>query len=198
MAPDRCQRTRLCIHCPLHQFHLDLANHTVSLSGKKRTKYLSKVMKFQLLAWSKISCKDYQSIHGTLYHITFMYRHACSSLPPFSTFISKFPNDHACHHVPKSIHESLTWWVAILSNPSASQLLLPCHAIDPSIWVDASTSWGIGVIFGCRWAGCCLVKDWKGCGRDIGWAEAIALELAILWLIQEGLLDCDITFVVTI
>ena len=147
----------------------------------------------QLLAHSKVSHKDCLSFHSTLQHITFVYRHAHSSLPPFSTFISKFPNDHAHHHVLKSIHESLTWWAAILSNLSASWLLLPHHAVDPSIWVDALTSWGIGIIFGCRWAGWHLVKDWKGCGRDIGRAEAIALELAILWLIQEGLSDCLIT-----
>ena len=51
---------------PYISFIWDLANHTVLLLEKKCTKYLSKVMKFQLLAWSKISCKDYQSIHGTL------------------------------------------------------------------------------------------------------------------------------------
>ena len=93
---------------PYVGFIWDLANHTVSLSKKKCTKYLNNVMTFQLLACSKVTCKDCLSIHGTPKHITFLYRHACLSLPPLTMFISKFPDDYSCHHVPKSTQESLT------------------------------------------------------------------------------------------
>jgi len=52
---------------------------------------------------------------------------------------------------------------------------------------------GIVIIFSDRWASWHLVAGWKGCGRDIGWAKAVTLKLAILWLIQEDYLDCDVT-----
>jgi len=161
-------------------FMWDLSNWTVSLSEKKCLKYLNKVLAFQLLACAKFSHKNCLSIHGTLQHITFIYRHACSSLPPISAFITKFPNDYAHHHVPHSVHKSLAWWIAVLHKPSASQSLFLHHAINPSLWVDASTSWGIGIVFGCEWAGWHLSDNGKGGRRDIGWAKAIALKMAIL------------------
>jgi len=95
--------------------------------------------------------------------------------------------------VLKSVHESLSWWEAILQNLAASRSLPPRCKVDPSVWVDASTSWGIGVIFGGRWAAWRLILGWKACGRDIGWAESVALELAVLWMVGQHFLDCDIT-----
>ena len=38
-----------------------------------------------------------------------------------------------------------------------------------------------------------LVHCWKSEGRDIGWAESIALKLAILLLVDHGFKDCLIT-----
>src|SRR5882724_7469435 len=54
-------------------------------------------------------------------------------------------------------------------------------------------AWGIGVILSDHWATWKLKPGWKTNGRDIGWVESIALKLAILWLLQEGHTDCDIT-----
>jgi len=60
-------------------------------------------------------------------------------------------------------------------------------------WVDASTDWGIGMVIGSQWVAWKLVHGWKLDGRDIGWAESIALELAILMLVECGFKDCLIT-----
>jgi hypothetical protein len=57
------------------------------------------------------------------------------------------------------------------------------------VYVDASSSWGIGFIFNNRWLA------WPFCpgainadeGRTIGWAEFIAIELALHALIHSGL-----------
>ena len=59
--------------------------------------------------------------------------------------------------------------------------------------MDASTSWGISVFIDHQWATWKLTPGWKVDGRDIGWAESIALELAILILIDRSLVDCTIT-----
>jgi len=55
--------------------------------------------------------------------------------------------------------------------------------VDPDVWIDASTKWGIGVVIGQEWAAWKLVIRWNKDGRDIGWAECIALELAVFIII---------------
>ena len=52
------------------------------------------------------------------------------------------------------------------------------------IWgyVDASTSWGIGILIGCRWAAFCLLNGWKISGREICWLESIAIEFLFYFL----------------
>jgi hypothetical protein len=52
------------------------------------------------------------------------------------------------------------------------------------IYVDASTSWGTGIIIGQCWAAFRLAPDWKRPGQDICWLEAIALELLVYFLVQ--------------
>ena len=54
-------------------------------------------------------------------------------------------------------------------------------------------SWGIGLVVGNQWATWCLWEGWKHGDRDIGWAESVALELAILWLVQCEFTDCEVT-----
>jgi len=61
------------------------------------------------------------------------------------------------------------------------------------MWVDTSTNWGIGVVIGNQWAALMLIPGWDLASRDIGWAESIALELAILILVDRGFTDCWIT-----
>ncbi|KAK7001234.1 hypothetical protein R3P38DRAFT_3284480 [Favolaschia claudopus] len=63
-------------------FTFDLANKRVYLSEKKRTKYLAKVTRFLSTATSgKIKLPAMRSIHGTLQHLTFVYRNGRSFLP---------------------------------------------------------------------------------------------------------------------
>jgi hypothetical protein len=71
-------------------------------------------------------------------------------------------------------------------------LLVTSPVSDPDVWVDASTSWGVGLVIGGRWAACRLVDGWKHHDRDIGWAEAVALELAVKWLCSAGFSDAEI------
>ena len=49
------------------------------------------------------------------------------------------------------------------------------------------------MIIGTRWATWKLQKGWNTGGRDIGWAESSALELAVLMLVDWGFKDCLIT-----
>ena len=60
------------------------------------------------------------------------------------------------------------------------------------MWVDASTSWGIGIIVAGAWDAWRLRSGWTGHGRDIGWAEMIAVELAARYLESVGHSNCNL------
>ena len=70
--------------------------------------------------------------------------------------------------------------------------LLPPEPQDIGWWGDASTSFGIGVVVGPSWA----VWKWRSGFKvgpkelfDIGWAEAVAVELGMRLALQQGLLS---------
>jgi hypothetical protein len=65
----------------------------------------------------------------------------------------------------------------------------PTH--DYGIWVDASTNQGIGLLWNSRWAFWHIDENWHGPSRDIGWLEAIAVELAICLIYNKGITDAD-------
>lgn len=72
----------------------------------------------------------------------------------------------------------LEWWLETLSKPSMSKRLRPRGTlIDLGISINASMSWGIGIIIKGQWAAFRLSPDWKVGGRDICWLETLAIEL---------------------
>src|SRR5882724_4435988 len=87
---------------------------------------------------------------------------------------------------------SLHWWEAVLDKSDCSRSLKPHMTIDPDIWVDASSSWGIGIIFSRAWYAWSIIPGWRAKGRDIDWAESIALELAVMILTDEDYHDCSV------
>ena len=57
--------------------------------------------------------------------------------------------------------------------------------------VDAS-EWGIGLVVGKSWAAWKLCRGWRAGGRDMGWAETLAVELIVLWIVHDSHLGHDI------
>ena len=94
--------------------------------------------------------------------------------------------------MPTSARNHLMWWHSILSLPDNLRSLTPLAHLDPDIWVDASSSWGIGLVVGLLWAAWRLLPGWHNGDCDIGWAEEIALELAVHWLCSKGYHDADV------
>src|SRR5882724_6494460 len=92
------------------------------------------------------------SLHGSLKHVTFIFREGWSILPPLSLFISRFFNDLFLRHALCSVFDSTRWWKSVLSTPGGSCSLVPHCAIDPGIWVNASSSWGIGLVMKEYWS----------------------------------------------
>ncbi|KAJ2921054.1 hypothetical protein H1R20_g16043, partial [Candolleomyces eurysporus] len=87
----------------------------------------------------------------------------------------------------------VAWWVQQLSIPNFTRSLVPYgKLLDPGISVDASTDWGIGLVWGDEWDAWRLAEGWKGPWRDIGWLECLALKFLVLHLEAQGLRDCKV------
>ncbi|KAJ2923621.1 hypothetical protein H1R20_g13481, partial [Candolleomyces eurysporus] len=134
-------------------------------------------------------------LHGSLCHIAFVHRLGRSHLASISSFIAhyaKYPRGTTLHP-PPSVVTDVAWWVQQLSIPDFTRSLVPYgELLDPGISVDASTDWGIGLVWGDEWDAWRLAEGWKGPWRDIGWLECLALEFLVLHLEARGLRDCKV------
>ena len=109
--------------------------------------------------------------------------------------IASLPNKFVRHYPPKSVISDMKWWLDTLRVPGVARSLTPRMPLkDADIWVDASSSWGIGILFGDRWAAWSWdpASSWRGCGRDIGWAEMVAVELAARYVSELGYSNVDV------
>ena len=181
-------------------FLWNLRERSVSLTDEKRLKYIEKLDNFRNTAGTNraVSQQEAMKIHGALSHTTFVYTNGRAYLTNLSTFIASMDGPEP---LPAAVNRDLSWWQDLLRIPRARTLTdRSKHTSD--VWVDASTTWGIGIIIDNKWDAWELVQDWKSRGRDIGWAEMIALELACLYLEALGysntnvVVHCDNTGVI--
>jgi hypothetical protein len=176
-------------------FLWDIPGRTVSLPDEKRLKFHERVRRF-LRDFSNHPCHliDVEKIHGSLCHVAFVYLDGRSRLPSLSNFASSFHNDeYLTRHPTHSMLTELRWWLEKLSHTGFSRPLRPKGPLrDLGIFVDASTSWGIGIIIGDEWAAFGLSASWKIAGRDICWLETVAIELLVYFLESKGIRDAHL------
>jgi hypothetical protein len=97
------------------------------------------------------------------------------------------------HSVTSRVLEDIAWWREQLSQQWCGIKIRKIPDPMPDeIFVDASTSWGIGFTWQGHWLAWKLLPGWKAEGREIGWAEMVAVELAYLTIIASGLSQCHI------
>ena len=169
-------------------FRWHLPDKLVSLPEEKRQKFHNRVRIFlDNFTGRRCSLLDVQKIHGSLCHIAFVYTQGRSRLPSLSNFIASFMGNEFTHrYPPQSMMTDLKWWLHILVDPNFYRKLLPRNpSQDMGIFVDASTSWGIGIVIAGKWTAFRLHEKWKVEGRDICWLETVAVEILIY--ILEGM-----------
>jgi hypothetical protein len=173
-------------------FFWDIPNKLVSLPEPKRQKFHERVRRF-LASFRNQPCKllDVEKIHGSLCHVAFVHLDGRSHLPSLSNFASSFHDDeYLTRRPPHSMITDLFWWLQKLSQPHVTRPLRPRGPLrDLGLYVDASTSWGIGISIGDEWAAFRLSPSWKIPGRDICWLETIAVELLVYFLESKGIRD---------
>jgi hypothetical protein len=79
---------------------------------------------------------------------------------------------------------NISWWRKRLSEPFVGlKIIRPPEPLLSELFVDASTTWGIGLTLDGKWLTWELKEGWKSDGRDIGWAKMVAVELAVRTLV---------------
>lgn len=167
-----------------------LDNKTVSLTNVKRLKYLGLVSSFLATHSPRRPCTklDAMKINGYLSWVSYVYPDGRAYLTNLCTFISSFAHAFQTRHPSRSVFEDLEWWRTRLAVPSVTRSLVSRgKPIDLGFWMDASSSWGIGLICNGRWAAWKWVHGWESTYRGILWAEAVAVELAVRLLDVLGI-----------
>ena len=181
-------------------FLWDIPAQTVRLTDDKHRKIVAKLSTF-LDDFECCQCpiKRVLSLHGSLTHISFIFPHSRSYLSSLSSFIASFshcPADRAQEHFPpRSFWHDLCWWLCTLQlGPGLCSLTPKSPLSDLGIWVDASTDWGVSLVWqDIQVSAWCWMPGWQHApGCDIGWGEAITIELAILCADVLGLRDAHL------
>ena len=172
-------------------FIWDLSTKTVQIPEPKKRRYLIKLEPW--VTGQKFSRKDAESVLGTLVHCSLAVPDGRSRLPALSRFTASFnfSSSSFIHRTPNpSVFSDLDWWRTQLSLPFCGSLLLkPPTTSTIEFWVDASSSWGIGIVFNGEWDAWKFNSGWDKDGRNIGWAEIVAIELGLHFAIHNGYSD---------
>lgn len=172
-------------------FMWDLDAKTVQIPHDKKLKYIRKLEPWQHTP-NKFTLHNAQSLLGTLVHCTLAITDGRSRLPALTRFVSSFSgkSPFSTRTPNSSTLRDIAWWHDQFSlDFCGSDIQRPPPLSTIPFFVDASTSWGIGIIFDGAWSAWQLLDGWRSDGREIGWAEMIAVELGVRLAIHLGFRD---------
>ncbi|KAL5633887.1 hypothetical protein ACGC1H_005916 [Rhizoctonia solani] len=178
-------------------FEWNIRDRTVLIPPAKREKYIARLKEW--LSLSRVPLKLTETILGSLVHCTQVItdgRPRLAGLFSFQAAISNNPHARFHDHSPSSRAVSdARWWLQQLTEgPCILHIRPHPPPYDHECFMDASTSFGIGIIVNGRYAAWRLKKGWKQPGRDIGWAEMVAVELALGQAIDMGIKSHTLKF----
>ena len=169
-------------------FLWNLSTKTVQIPESKKVRYLAK-----LEPWSinqKFIKKEVESILGTLVHGSLAVPDGRSHLPSFSRFAASFnflSSPFVRRSPNPSVMSDIIWWRARLSSAFCGSIISKPPDVSPiEFWVDASSSWGVGIVLDNEWDSWKFTPGWNTDGRNIGWAEIVAIELGLLFAVHKG------------
>jgi hypothetical protein len=169
-------------------FLWNLSSKSVQIPEDKKLRYLSKLETW--IPGQKFSKKEVESILGTLVHCSLAVPTGRSRLPSISRFASSFSHFSSpfVRRSPNpSVLSDIDWWRSQLSARFCGSILSkPPPISSTEFWVDASSSWGIGIVLDNEWDAWELKNGWDTHGRNIGWAEIVAIELGLLFAVHRG------------
>lgn len=171
---------------PFIGFAWNLIEKTVSLPDPKKLKYLLAITEWRSRATHTL--EDVQRLYGKLLYACLIVPRGRAYLTGFEKMMGALqPRPFVPRHPPKSINEDLDWWTNTLSSSSLSRIIPGGRQIiDVHGYSDASSAVGVGIVIDGRWRAWRLLPNWKTGGRDIGWAEAVAMEFLVRAILEGG------------
>ena len=137
-----------------------------------------------------------ETIIGTLNHVCLVVPEGQSRLVSLFKFRGGFKNNSAVevkHKLPAGAADDVAWWRSRLQeNFVGIKIIRPPAPLNNKVFVDASTGWGISLVLDGRWLAWQFQEGWQAEGCEIGWAEMVAVELAIWTLITSKFENCHI------
>ncbi|KAE8219828.1 hypothetical protein CF326_g8866 [Tilletia indica] len=171
-------------------FEWDLDAMTVTLPEDKRLRYVDLVKPFKKS--DPRSLKETRELVGCLQHVAMMARDMAPQTAEMVNFLSAWTNKPPFKnlYVPPQVQDEAKHWCRTLGQELVRSIAIPTEVFPHIIYVDASTSWGIGVVCEERWSAWMLLAGWDTESRGIGWAEAAALELGVRQAVAMGAKNC--------
>ncbi len=169
-------------------FDWNLATKSVSFPNNKLSA-LRALLSTWLDPHYRATSHDAARLHGKLVHASTIFPIIRPFLRSASQFAAKFQSSRAHLHPPTSLRSDIQWTLDLLQRMPNQLPLAPSDPCDLGWWGDASTSFGIGVVVEPLWAawtwapGFIVGPQWD---FDIGWAEAVAVELGLHLAIKSG------------
>jgi hypothetical protein len=172
-------------------FDWNLDRRTVMLPPDKLSKTLS-VLSHWLTPGERFIAREAASLHGKLVHISCIFPLIRPFLSGIASFALSFKHPRAKLRVPPNLQADLSWIQFVVKSLPNEMPLASRQPVDLQWWGDASTSFGIGIAVGRYWA----VWKWAPGFRvgphqefNIGWAEAVAVELGLHLVISQHFLS---------
>lgn len=167
-------------------FEWDLTACEVSLPDSKKQKYLNTIE-----AWldrRAHALEEVRKLYGKLLHASLVLPAGRAYLTKLEAMLSLFDDRPFMPRTPpRGTSEDLLWWIHKLRQPTLSRPIPGPHELrDTLAFSDASSGVGIGIIISGRWRAWRLLPNWNTDGRNIGWAEAVGLELLIRALVPSS------------
>ncbi|KAE8217216.1 hypothetical protein CF326_g9524 [Tilletia indica] len=171
-------------------FIWNLESMTVMLPDDKRVKFLEHVELFRSSA--PRSLKEVRELVGSLQHVAMMARDLAPYTAEMINFMSAWNTQPPFRrlYVPPAVQDEAKHWAKALRQELIRSVKMPKCTFPHTIYVDASTTWGVGVTCDDSWAAWMLLAGWDSDSRGIGWAEAAALELGVRQAVEMGAKDC--------
>lgn len=162
-------------------FLWSIPERTVQLPQQKKEKFANRCLEW--LSLKKHTLRSAQILLGSLNHCCLIFRSARTRLFHLCSFVAKFPPNASpflSFSISQNLRQDIQWWHSTLCKPFfGSSVASPPPILPLKIFVDASTSWGIGILINDKWAAWQFLPQAFDSTRSIGWAEMVAVELAV-------------------
>jgi hypothetical protein len=136
------------------------------------------------------SFKDVEQMAGRLNHVSYLLPQLKCYLCGLYRWMKSWKHKNVPLPIPKDAKLDLDEWLRSLLFIEPTRLIANPDPTEVGWMGDASTSFGIGVTIGRKWAQFQVIQGWnQGTAphRDIAWLETVAIRIGLLMLIELGL-----------